>query len=334
MMKTLVTVSQPDLKKIAFSEKTIKKLEAISDVCWVEEGKAYSSEDLRRDIAEFDACITGWGSPKFTPEVLEKAEKLRFVGHSAGTVIPIVDIGAFEKDITVVNANSMLSRSTAEGAFALMMAGAWNLHGYNARMKDSLWSNNNKETVMGVYGNTIGLIGYGDIAKELIRLLKPFQPEILVYSNHCRVEEAENMGFRLCGLEELLMQSQIISLHNTLTPSTKGMIGKKELAKIKNGALLVNTARAAIIDEQALIEALKEDRFFAAIDVYEKEPVDKDNILLNLPNVLCTPHIAGFSGYWKSRLGESVVDDLEKWIKGEPLTGQVTIEKYRRLTPR
>lgn len=333
-MKVLVAISKPELRSMIFHTEALGKLEAIAEVRWAEEGPRYSSESLEQDLEGCDACLTGWGSPKLTADILRQAKSLRFVGHTAGTVVPIVDELAFEMGIRVVNANGALARSTAEGTVALMMAAAWKLHGYYDRLRQGVWANNFRETVMGLYGQTIGIIGYGAIAEEVIRLLQPFHPRILVYSKHCTTEAAEKRGFRLCGLEELLQESAIVSLHNTLTPATKGMLGMRELSMLRQGALLVNTARGPIIDEAALMEVLQAGRICAALDVYEKEPLDSSSVLLHLPNVLCTPHIAGFSGYWKSRLGETVIDDLARWIGGEPLQGEITLDKFKRLTPR
>lgn len=332
-MKTLITIADKELKNLIFQHSAIEKLEKISQVDWVEEGKPYSSAELEHDISGYDACISGWGSPKITREVLANASNLKFVGHAAGTVIPYVDNSIFERDIIVVNANSALALSTAEAAVALIMAGAWNLHGFSTRLKQGLWMGSH-ESVAGLYKQVIGLIGYGDISKEVIRMLKPFEPRILLYSHYCPQSEADELGVELCSLEYLLKNSGIISLHNTLTSSTIGMIGKKELDMIKDGSLLVNTARGPIVDEKALVECLKTGRIYAALDVYDTEPLPNEHEFLQLQNALCLPHIGAYSNYWKSRLGLMVVEDLERWIKGEPLQGEITADKYKRLTPR
>ena len=330
-MKTLIAVTDSALKKTIFNTTVIEMLSSISEICWLEEGKTYTSSDLLHYIWDCDACITSWGSPKITEKVVHNAPKLKFIGHAAGTVVPYIDSVLFDNDLVVVNANSALSKSTAEGAMAFIMAGAWQIYQYNMMMKQSQWSDNNRETVLGLNKQVIGLIGYGDISRELIRLLKPFEARILMYSNYCPEEEAKVLGIELCNLDEVLRQSKIISLHNTLTPSTRGMIGEKEM--IQDGALLVNTARAPIINEAALLNALKSKRFFAALDVFWEEPLKPDSNLLSLHNVLCTPHIAGFSSYWKSRLAQTVIEDMKRWMNGEKLEGQITKEKFSRLTP-
>jgi phosphoglycerate dehydrogenase-like enzyme len=331
-MKTLVTVYRPELKNMIFTGDTIKKLESISEVDWVEEGKQYTIEDLTRDIGNYDAVITGWGSPKITPEVLANASKLKFIGHTAGSVAHLFHRSVFDKNITIVNANTPLAMSTAEASLALMMAGAWNIHGFNQVIKQGLWSNHYADGTTGLANQVIGLIGLGEISREVMRLLKPFNVKILLNSRYCTQEEAARLGVELVSLDDLLKRSDIVSLHNTLTTSTVGMLGKRELALIRDGGLIVNTARSPIIDEEALIENLKNGRLFAALDVFDQEPLPKEHILLHLTNVLCTPHIGGLSRYWKSQLGRTVVDDLERFIKGEPVSAPIDEAKYKRMT--
>ncbi|SFM50691.1 Phosphoglycerate dehydrogenase [Paenibacillus sp. 1_12] len=333
-MRTLIAIANPDLRKLVISERAIAALTEVSEIDWVPVGESYTSEDLARDIPAYDACITSWRSPKFTQEVLEKAERLKFIGHAAGTVIPIVDESVFQKPVTIVNANSALSKSTAEGTVMMMMLAAWNCIPYIKSLQEGKWSQSSQEAVMGLSGTTVGLIGYGEISSEVIRLLAPYQMKILLHSRYCTEEAAAALGVQLCGLDELLQQSDIISLHSTLTSSSSGILGARELSMIRDGAVLINTARAPLIDEQALIDELRKGRFTAALDVFHQEPLGKDHELLRLSNVICTPHIAGFNRHWRSQQVEMVVQDLLRLLKGEPLHGEITLDKYRRLTPR
>ncbi|MFZ5518569.1 MAG: hydroxyacid dehydrogenase [Candidatus Zhuqueibacterota bacterium] len=333
-MKTLVTVCHPDLKKIIFSEATIAKLNGLSEVTWVPEGESYCGEPLEKIIGDFDAVISGWRSPKLTRKVLEQASKLKFIGHTAGTIVPFIDPLAFDRNITIVNANNSLARSTTEFCLALMLCAAWQIPQFIHQLKGGSWVNNERDLVMGLERQTVGLIGYGEISRMLIPFLKFFHAHILLHSHHVNHEQAREMGAEICSLDELLRRSQIISLHNTLTSQSRGMIGKRELTSLQDGALLINTARGPIIDETALIEILKTGRIYAALDVYQEEPLPVSHPLLNLPNVICTPHIGSFSKYWRSDLGASVVADMERWLKQEPLLGEVTRKIFERQTPK
>ncbi len=306
----------------------------LSEITWLPEGEFYCGEPLENIIGAYDVVISGWRSPKLTREVLAQASKLKFIGHAAGTVVPYVDPSAFDRNIMVVNANKALARSTAEFCLALMLCAAWQIPQFIHQLKQGRWVNNEKDWVMGLEHQTIGLIGYGEVSRSLIPLLKIFQPRILLCDQHVTEDQAQELDVERCSLEVLLPQSHIISLHHTLTLQSRGMIGKKELSLIQDGALLINTARGPIIDETALIETLQSGRIYAALDVYQEEPLPPAHPLLYLPNVICTPHIGGFSKYWRNELGASVVTDLACWLKHEPLYGQVTREIYNRQTPK
>lgn len=278
-----------------------------------------------------EAC---WGSPKFTAEVLQQAERLKFIGHAAGTVIPIVNEDVFETSITVTNANKLLAQSTAELTVALMAAGAWRLHPYAKGMQEGIWSKNDRETVLGIGGRTIGLIGFGEISRHVIRMLAGFQVRILLNSRYCPPQDAKELGAELCELDELLSQSDIVSLHNTWTPETEGMIGARELGLMKDGALFVNTARSAIVQEHTLLKELQSGRISAALDVFMREPLDRNDPLLQLPNVLCVPHIGGYHGRLKENMGRFIIGDLKRLMEGGAPEGKITRDMYRRLTPR
>lgn len=333
-MRTLITVTNPELKQLLFRPEVVAKLEAFSGVGWLQEGRSCSAEELSSVIKEYDACITSWGSPRLSLDILRQADRLKFIGHAAGSVVSVVSEDVFETSVTITNANSLLARSTAEAAVTFMLAGTWRLPGYGESLKRGKWTNNNQETIPGLSYNTVGLIGYGEISRHVIKLLQPFQPNILLYSHYCSQEEAASLGVQLCSLDSLLSRSDIISLHNTWTSATEKMIGFDQLRKIRDGALLVNTARGPIIDEQMLIRELSTGRFHAVLDVYEQEPLPSDNPLLKLPNVWCLPHIGGFHNKMKSEMGRFVIEDLKRFISGTQPEGLVTREVYKRSTPK
>ncbi|MGO4546444.1 hydroxyacid dehydrogenase [Paenibacillus sp. 2TAB23] len=334
MMRTLVTIADAGLREMFWQDQVLSKLEMVSVVDFVTLDVRFTSEQLAEKIGEYDACITSWGSPFFTPEVLARAGKLKFIGHGAGSVASIVSDDVFATPIAVTSANKVLAHSTAECAVSLMFAGAWNHAGYSAGVKRGQWSVNNRETVLGVTRRVIGLVGYGEISKQVIRMLQPFATTILLYSSYCQPSEAEALGVELCGLNELFERSDIVSLHNTWTPRTQGMIGAEQLRRLRDGGLFVNTSRGPIVNEEALVAELRTGRISAAIDVYDQEPLPASHELLSMPNVLCLPHIGGYHGLLKRELCDFIVDELGRFAAGEPLQGKVSLEHFLRLTPR
>ncbi|TYP76590.1 hydroxyacid dehydrogenase [Paenibacillus methanolicus] len=332
-MKTLVAIADPGLRDMFWQESTIDKLSRFADVDFVPLAEPFDSEKLANRIEMYDAVITSWGSPRFTSQVLAQARSLKFIGHGAGSVAGIVDEDVFDLPIAVTSANKVLALSTAECAVSLILAGAWDHAGYSGRLKQGRWSVNNRETVLGVTRRVIGLVGYGEISKQVIRMLQPFHAKLLLHSSYCTQAEADALGVELCGLNELFERCDIVSLHNTWTPRTEGMIGAEQLNRLRDGGLLVNTARGPIVQENALLDALRGGRIFAALDVYDREPLGVDHELLALPNVLCLPHIGGYHGLLKRELCDFVVDELARFANGEALLGQVSLAHYRRLTP-
>ncbi|MFB9330794.1 hydroxyacid dehydrogenase [Paenibacillus aurantiacus] len=333
-MRTLVTIADAGLRDMFWHDRVLDKMNRYTEVDFVPLDARFTSEQLAERIGDYDACITSWGSPFFTSEVMARAGRLKFIGHGAGSVASIVSEEVFATPIAVTSANKVLAHSTAECAVSLMLAGAWDHAGYSTRLRQGRWSVNNRETVLGVTRRVIGLVGYGEISKQVIRMLQPFGATILLHSSYCPPEEAEALGVQLCGLNELFERSDIVSLHNTWTPRTEGMIGAEQLRRLRDGGLFVNTARGPIVCEQALVAELRTGRISAALDVYDHEPLPADHELLHMPNVLCLPHIGGFHGLLKRELCEFIVEELGRFAAGEPLQGRVSLEHFRRLTPR
>lgn len=332
-MRTLLAIKDSSLRKLFFTTGVLEKLASIGAYDWLEDvASEEGSVGLASVIANYEAVLTSWGSPFFTEEVLKRAARLKFIGHLAGSATAIVNEAVFARDVTMVTANPVLARSTAESAVALMMAGAWRLPEYIARLKRGGWSNNSQETVLGLSGRTIGLIGLGEISRNVISLLQGFSVRIKLYSRYGTEEEARSLGVALCSLEETLQASDIVSLHSSLTPATVGLLGKRELSLIRDGALFVNTARARIVDEEALVSELGTGRFAAALDVFHQEPLPLNHPLLRMDNVLCTPHIGGFAGALKRSFGEYVVNSLQAFQRGEQPAGQVTAADFARMT--
>ena len=160
-LKTLITQPHPDLRKIVFSEEAISKLKTMSQIDWAIEAEEYVGPDLLNVIENYDVILSGWRSPKLTKDILDKAHRLKFVGHAAGTIVPVVDESIYDRNIKIVNANSALAASTAEGAFALIMSQAWNFHQYAIDATNGVWSDNDRQVVLGLEGQTVGIIGLG-----------------------------------------------------------------------------------------------------------------------------------------------------------------------------
>jgi autoinducer 2 (AI-2) kinase len=169
-----------------------------------------------------------------------------------------------------------------------------------------------------MWEKTVGLVGLGAVGRQVAARLRPFNARVIAFDPYCKPEVAESLGVRLVSLDDLLAQSDFVSVHAAVTPETTGLLKAEQFAKMKQGAYFINTARAAITDELALAEALKSGHLAgAALDVFVKEPPASDHPLLQLPNVIALPHIGGNTEQIPIHQSRIVVDDIVRFIKGE-----------------
>ena len=254
-----------------------------------------NQEALLNLVGDADYILAG-GRLKITKEVLDKAKKLRMIQRS-GVGLDSLDLDVIrEKGIPLYVNQGVNAESVAEHALLLILACLRRLPTIDRKTKEGIW----KKQEQGVQtaelkGKTVGIVGMGNIAKTLVGLLKPFCVKIL-YNDLIQMPleyEVEN-NMRFVGMEELLENSDIVSLHCALTLATRNLINSKTVNQMKPGAMLVNTARGGLVDSWAIADALKGWRLsYAALDVHSEEPIPEDYPLKDMENVILTPHIAG-----------------------------------------
>ncbi len=249
-----------------------------------------SHEELLDLIPEFDALIIR-SATKVTAEVIERAKKLKVIGR-AGTGLDNVDIeAANKKGIVVMNVPGGNSLAAAEHALALLFALARRIPQAVASLKQGKWE---KKKFMGVELNNkvLGIIGLGRIGSIVADRAQGLKMKVIGYDPFITRELAEKRGIELVSLEELFKRSDFITIHTPLTKDTYHLIDRKAFSLMKDGVYLINCARGGIVDEEALYEALTSGKVAgAALDVFEKEPVDPDHPLLKLDNFIGTPHL-------------------------------------------
>ena len=231
---------------------------------------------------------------KFTGAVLASsaAAKLKIISRW-GVGYDAIDVPAATKaGIVVAYTPGLLDETVADFAFALLLALARRVHIGHSDMSNGVWRG-----VWGndVFGKTLGILGCGRIGRAVARRATGFNMQLIAYDVQPNAE-AEKLGVRFVSLDELLAQSDFLSLHSALTPKNRGLLGEAQLRKMKPTAYLVNTARGALVDENALAQALREGWIAgAALDTFTIEPMAADHILRKAPNVLLTPHLASFA---------------------------------------
>ncbi len=256
-----------------------------------------SYDELKEKIKDFEVLIVR-SRTKVTREIIESAEKLTLIAR-AGVGLDNIDVkAAQEKNIAVINAPEAPTYSVAELVIGLMIAALRGIPRGDMALKEGKWI---KKELLGreLNGKTLGIVGFGRIGQEVAKRALAFNMKVLTYDVIGELaKKAEELGVEFVGttkeaLYKLLKESDIITLHVPLLPSTYHMIGREEISLMKNGAVIINTSRGGIIDEEALYEALKEGKIAAAaLDVFENEPpTDVSLKLAQLPNVVATPHI-------------------------------------------
>lgn len=282
---------------------------------------------LPRLLETATVAITGWGTPRLDDALLEARPGLRFVAHAAGSIRQLVPFPAIESGrLRVAHAAIHIGEAVVEFVFAQILDHLRNPTGLAQGMRaGEPWFALRTRLLGRLLGEqTVGLVGAGYIGRMMIRRLQAFDAKVLVHDPHLDPDGAARLGVETCSLERLLAESDIVSLHVPSLPATRHMIGRAQLALLKPGALFINTARGAIVDEEALVEVLREGRFTAALDVYEKEPLPDDSPLRRMDNAILAPHAAGHTRDTYRRQGASAVDETLRYLAGQALKHEVT----------
>lgn len=331
-MKILVTVGDGEVKESFFTPKAKAALEALGDVEYNDTGRqAYTKEELIEHIKDVDILVTGWKTPRIDEDVLKAANRLKIHAHTGGTVATMICKEEYDRGIIVLSGNDLFAKSVAEGCLAYTLMSLRCLYDEVNSIKNNGWRRV-PGTNSGIIGKKIGIVGYGAIAKYYIDLLKWFQPEILVASRYITKEDAKQRGVRIASAEEIFETCDVISLHAALNKENRGMITGELMKKIKPGALFVNTARAGIVDEEAMIQELKTGRFRAVLDVYHQEPLPADSQLRNLDNVLLFPHMAGPTFDMREKVTLKLAEDIRAILEGRPYEDGISYEYAVRMT--
>ena len=333
MQKINVLVTVPrSLRDVILTREAAAKLHSFANVTMNDDGRDWTAADLAARLPGMDAVITGWGIVKLTPEVLAHADKLRLIAHSAGSVKGFITDAVFDKGIAVTHAAGRIADSVAEFSLLMAMIGLRKPHEYDRRMKSGeQWPPSRGEPLYEIAGKKVGVLGMGYVGRRSAQLFKAVGAEVWAFDPYLSAEEAKKLGVRKADLHEILKTCPVISDHLPVTDETHHMLGAHELAMIQDGAVFVNTARSWTVDEAALVRELSTGRFWAAIDVFDKEPLPPDHPLRKLDNVLITPHNAGITRDSLAGLIATMVDETERFFKGEPMKYRVTREMMARM---
>ena len=267
---------------------------------------------------------------KIDAQLMDKGPKLKVISNCAVGFDNIDIDAATKRGIVVGNTPGVLTETTADFAFALMMAAARRVAEGDRNVRAGKWKTWGPMILLGqdVFGSTLGIIGLGRIGAAVARRAKGFGMKIM-YSDVIRQPQAEKeLGLEYVEMGKLLAESDFITLHTNLTPETQHLIGPEQFKKMKRNCILINTSRGPIVDNMALYEALRDGKIaYAALDVTEPEPIPIDHPLLTLDNIVIAPHIASASVATRTKMGMMAAENLIAGLKGEPLPNPVNPKK-------
>lgn len=268
------------------------------------------------DLSEVEVLYTSWACPPVTAEVLARAPRLRAIVHAAGSVKHHVTDACWQRGIVVSSAAAANAEPVAEFTLAAILFANKRVidiaRDYRTRKADADWDA--RYPGFGNYRRTVGIVGASRIGRRVIELLASFDLEVLVSDPYLH----EDLGVAQVGLDELVARCDVVSLHAPDLPETRHMIDASRLAAMRDGATLINTARAALVDQDALTAELAAGRLYAVLDHTAPEILPPDSPLYDLPNALVTPHIAGSLGGELARMADLALDELVRYARGLP----------------
>ncbi len=302
--------------ELALGDIGLQKLTTLSGIS-VEFFQERLSEVSEKQTQCYDAIISM--APRYTRSSFGSADLGLSLVARLGVGYDMVDVEALtEHDVMLTITPDGVRRPMAGGIVALLLALTHKLLAKDHLVRAGKWQERTSVKATGLTGRTFGAVGFGNIGREVFHLLKPFEMVHLAADPFVKPQEAAALGAELVDLETLMRQSDVVSIHCPLNNATRNMIGQRELSWMKPTAFFINAARGPIVDQAALCDALKEGRIGGAgLDVFEPEPLGKDDPLLALDNVILTPHTLCWTDECFLRMGESAIESVLAALRGE-----------------
>jgi phosphoglycerate dehydrogenase-like enzyme len=329
----LVAMS-PDSFDQLFEAGSLARLTELADIPLPVAATDLSRPEGLAALATAEVLVTGWGCPPLTAGILAHAPALRAVFHAAGTVKDHITPECWQRGIIVTTAADANAIPVAEYTLAAVLLAGKRFFEYGAAYQERAgsWTPWRDQMISGVkYPRTIGLVGLSRIGRRVADALRAFDATVLASDPYATPADAEALGVRLTGLDELLAASSIVSLHAPSLPETRHLLDKRTLALLPDGATAINTARGALIDTEALTAECVSGRLSAVLDVTDPEPLPAASPLYGLANVTITPHIAGALGGETRRMTDLALDELDRYRRGAPLRHQVHADELDRI---
>lgn len=283
-------------------------------------------------LRDVEIIFGGWGMPPFDADLLRRLPRLKAVLVGAGSIKSIVSEAFWSRDIVITSGYGMNAIPVAEYTLATILFSLKLGWRYAWGMKVSGEYLPRLGPIPGAFGTTIGLVSLGAIGLKVVEYLRPFSLKVIAYDPYFNPSVAQSLGVELVSLEDVFQRSQVVSLHTPSLPETQGMITGRLFEMMRADATFINTARGVVVREEEMIAVLqKRPDLTAVLDVLHPEPPRMDSPILTLPNVVLTPHIAGSVDGECRRIGQCMLDELDRLLAGQPLQWRATREQIVRM---
>ena len=328
-MPVALVVMSRDVFHAQFDQARLERLSRLADLPDPVFADDLDDPALAGRLAGVEVLLTGWGAPQLDAARLDRMPRLEAMLHCAGTVRGIVTDEFWRRGIRASNVAEANSVPVAEFTLAaIIFAGKkapFIAADPQARRANGLTVQRYGELTN--LGRTIGVVGFSRVGRRVVDLVRQLDDvTCLVSDPYADPDEVRASGAELVELDDLLRRVDVLSLHAPALPSTRNMIGARELAALPDHATLINTARGSLVDTAALEAECATGRINAMLDVTEPEPLPADSVLFSLPNVMITPHLAGSLGSELHRMTDAALDELERYVSDVPLLDEFTSE--------
>jgi len=318
-----------------FTDDDLDRLDRVARVLDREPVGSWGDGRADRLLAEAEVVLGHWGCPVIDAGILDRAPRLGLVAYAAGTVKDVVTGDVFGRGIRVTSGADANAEPVAEFTLAAILFAGKDVFWLRDLTRDPSVAGQRVlgDVPNGNWGKTVGVVGASAVGRRVIDLLRPF-PHLAVelYDPFVSEAEADRLGVvKRDRLDDLCAAADVLSVHAPELPTTRGMVGAAQLAALRTGATLINTARGSLVDHGALVAELEAGRLYAVLDVTDPEPLPDDHPLRRLPNVFLTPHVAGSMGTELRRLAEHVTEEIRRWAAGEPAVNEVTRERLETM---
>ncbi|MCE7004462.1 hydroxyacid dehydrogenase [Kibdelosporangium philippinense] len=303
-------------------------LTALGEVCDLAPGLITDFGSAHEVLRDVEVLVTGWGCPPIDEEVLSNSPKLRAIVHAAGSVRGHVTEACWERGILVSSAASANALPVAEYTLAMILLSGKRVleraHELRTSRTRDYWLATPQS--IGNYGRTVGILSASMIGRRVIELLRPFDFKVLLHDPYAT--DAAELGVTAVSIEELFASSDVVSVHTPLLPETRGLVRRSLIFSMRKDAVLINTARGAVVDQEALLDA---EHIRAILDVTDPDVLPPQHPLWQRENIIITPHLAGSQGNEWQRLASLASTEVRRYAAGEPFAFSVLRERFDQL---